>query len=394
MVTLPLLSNGQLSNGFTSANQGGPRKSPTSIRDVIDSLRTSTQPHVAGSAGNAVGSRAGSASGSRGRGASSTGYVAGSASNPVGAKAQTMPYTPEQSTDGETDGGEDRLSQMRSAADAKGDVGEGAGEAGQGASEANRVSTTSDPFMAMFERYSDENLGGMGLGEFLQTDGSQEDRDMWREFTSDPLISRFYSDAIDEAGGFDSWYDQMTGVTLDDIMADPSLQYAHFGGSDDTVHAIHDYAAASGWVPDVSGDGVDSANLRNLFYNDPSLAATVMDYMFAMNALNNQENVTDTFSLDEMSNLLALDQMEYGYGDNYTYSGHSVPDDGEQFLSVDPEFWLESAEKGWSSVPGYGLSNRGATGLMRERYGAGFARRPGVDDAYAAYRQQQGGDQQ
>lgn len=305
-----------------------------------------------------------------------------------------MPYMPERSTDGETDDGTDYLSQMRSAADAKSDIGEGADEAGQEASEANRISTVSDPFMALFERYSDENLGGMGLGEFLQTDGSQEDRDMWREFTSDPMISRFYSDAIDDAGGFDSWYDQMTSVTLKDIMADPSLQYAHFGGSDDTVHAIHDYAAASGWVPAVSGDGVDSANLRNLFYNDPSLSATVMDYMFAMNTLNNQEGATDVFSLDEMNNLLALDQMEYGYGDDYTYDDHGVPDAGEQFLAVDPEFWLESAEKGWSSVPGYGLSNSGATGLMRERYGTGFARRPGVDDAYAAYRQQQGGDQQ
>jgi len=301
-----------------------------------------------------------------------------------------MPHTPEQSTDGDAD----RLSQMRSAADAKGDVGEGTGETGQEASEANRVYTVSDPFMAMFERYSDDNLGGMGLGEFLQTDGSQEDRDMWRAFTSDPTMGRYYSDAIDEAGGFDQWYDQMTGVTIDDIMADPSLQYAYFGGSDDTVHSIHDWASQQGWVPDVSGSGTDSANLTYLFESDPSLAANVMDYMFAMNALNNQESATDVFSVDEMNNLLALDGLEYGYGDDYAYGDHSVPDEGEQFLAVDPEFWTESLEKGWSSVPGYGLSNRGAAGLMRERYDTGYMRRPGVDDAYAAYAQQQGGDQQ
>ena len=299
--------------------------------------------------------------------------------------AQTMSAT---SNDG------DYLSQMRSAADAKGGAGEAADEAAREAAEAERITTTSDPFMVLYENYADKNLNGMGLGEFLATDGSQEDRDMWRAFTEDPLISRYYSDAIDQAGGFDNWYNQMTGVSFDDIMADPNLQYGYFGGSDDTVHAIHDYAAASGWVPDVSGDGVDSANLRNLFYSDPALATTVMDYMFAMNALNNQEDVTDVFSLDEMNKLLELDQMEYGYGDGYTYGDHSVPDEGEQILAVDPEFWMESAEKGWSSVPGYGLSNRGATGLMRERYHTGFARRPGVDDAYAAYAQQQGGEQQ
>lgn len=372
MAALPLMSNGQMSNTFARpATKGGSGARATSIRDVIRNLSSSA--HVAGSAGNQVGSKG------------------SNAVRPTSTKARTEPMQTKR--DNVTAPHGDHLSEMRAAADDK-TAEQGAEAEAEAGAARERVDTVSDPFMAMFERYSADNLDNMGLGEFLQTDGSQKDRDMWREFTSDPMISRFYSDAIDDAGGFDSWYDQMTGVTLDDIMADPNLQYAHFGGSDDTVHAIHDYAAASGWVPAVSGDGVDSANLRNLFYSDPSLAATVMDYMFAMNALNNQENVTDTFSLNEMNNLLALDQMEYGYGDDYTYSGHSVPDDGEQFLSVDPEFWVESTEKGWSSVPGYGLSNRGATGLMRERYDAGFARRPGVDDAYAAYRQQQGGDQQ
>lgn len=259
--------------------------------------------------------------------------------------------------------------------------------------EHKQVKTVSDPFMALYERYADEHLGGMGLGEFLATDGSREDRDMWRAFTEDPLINRYYADAIDQAGGFDNWYDQKTGATLKDIMADPGMQYDYFGGSDDTVHSIHDWAAQQGWTPDVSGSGIDSANLAYLFESDPSLAAGVMDYMFAMNALNNQESATDVFSIDEMNNLLALDGLEFGYGDDYTYGDHSVPDEGEQFLAVDPEFWAESLEKGWSSVPGYGLSNRGAAGLMRKRYDTGYMRRPGVDDAYAALAQQQGGDQ-
>ena len=372
---MPLMSNGQLSNTFArQAPKNGSGARATSIRDVIRSL--SSNASLAGSASNQDGSK-----------------VSGAA-RPTSAKALTKPAQTKQNESQAPS--EDYLSKMRAAADDKtveqGAEGQGAGSESDGARE--RVNTVNDPFMAMFERYSADNLDNMSLGDFLQTDGSQADRDMWREFTSDPMMGRFYSDAIDDAGGFDSWYDQMTGDTIEDIMADPNLQYAHFGGSDDTVHAIHDWAAQQRWIPDVSGSGVDSANLEYLFENDPSLAATVMDYMFGMNALNNQENVTDVFSLGEMNDLLALDQMEYGYGDDYAYGDHSVPEAGEQFLAVDPEFWLESAEKGWSSVPGYGLSNRGATGLMREKYDAGYARRPGVDDAYAAYSQQQGGDQQ
>lgn len=375
MAALPLMSNGQMSNAFARpAAGGGSGARATSIRDVIRNLSSSA--YVAGSASNKVGS---SGSGT---------------ARPASTKARTEPMQAKQSK--RPAPSEDRLSEMRAAADDKtaeqGTEGQAAeAEAGDAR---GRVGTASDPFMAMFERYSADNLDNMSLGDFLQTDGSQEDRDMWRAFTSDPMMGRYYSDAIDEAGGFDQWYDQMTGVTIDDIMADPSLQYAHFGGSDDTVHSIHDWASQQGWVPDVSGSGADSANLAYLFESDPSLAANVMDYMFAMNALNNQESATDVFSIDEMNNLLALDGLQYGYGDDYTYGDHSVPDEGEQFLAVDPEFWAESLEKGWSSVPGYGLSNRGAAGLMRERYDTGYMRRPGVDDAYAAYAQQQGGDQQ
>ena len=282
---------------------------------------------------------------------------------------------------------------MRSAAEAKKGDGDEADETGEAAG-TNRVDTADDMFAMLFDGYSNKNLGGMSLGEFLNTDGSQERRDMWRAFTEDPLGQLYYGDEIEQAGGFDNWYDQKTGVTFKDIMADPELQRKYFGGSDKTVHAIHQFAVENGWIPAVLSDAIGSTDLTWLFESDPSLSATVMDYMFAMNALNDQDDVTDVFSLNEMNNLLALDGLEFGYGDGYTYGDHSVPEEGEQFLAVDPEFWIESMQKGWSSVPGYGLSNRGAAGLMRKRYDTGFARRPGVDDAYASYAQQQGGDQQ
>lgn len=369
------MNNGQMSNTFVrQAPKAGSGARKTGIRDVIRNL--SSNAYLTGSADNQVGSRG------------------SNSARPTSTKARTEPMQTKQSK-GQASS-EDYLSKMRAAADDKtgrqGADGQGS-EAGSDDAR-NRVTTESDPFMSMFERYSADNLDGMSLGDFLETDGSQEDRDMWRAFTSDPTMGRFYSDAINSAGGFDPWYDQMTSVTLDDIMADPNLQYDHFGGSYDTVHSIHDWASQQGWGPDVSGNFADSESLEYLFESDPSLAAAVMDYMFAMNALNNQEDATDVFSLDEMNGLLALDGLEYGYGDDYTYGDHSVPDEGEQFLAVDPEFWAESLEKGWSSVPGYGLSNRGAAGLMRKRYDAGYARRPGVDDAWSAYSQQQGGDKQ
>lgn len=373
MAILPLMSSGQLSNTF--AQQGSKAGSGTrtpNLRDVIRNLTSSA--YVAGSAGNQVGSK-GSA-----------------AVRPKSTKASTE--APQTRSDRSQEPSEDYLSKMRAAADDKTAdqkaEGQKADDATGGGYE--RVNTANDPFMAMFERYSADNLDNMSLGDFLQTDGSQEDRDMWRTFTSDPLMSRFYSDAIEGAGGFDQWYDQMTGVTIDDIMADPNLQYSYFGGSDDTVHSIHDWASQQGWVPDVAGSGADTEQLFELFYSDPALAADVMDYMYGMNAMNTQDDVTSRFSLDEMSGLIDLDQMGYGYGDDYTYGDHSRPEAGTQIMQVDPEFWLESAEKGWSSVPGYGLPVRGATGLMRDVYGTGYMIRPEVAQAYESYAQQQGGE--
>lgn len=374
MAALPLMSNGQLSNTFARQGAGSVSGGRTpNLRDVIRNLTSSA--HVVGSAGNQVGSEG------------------SDAVRPRSTKARTEP--PQTRPNGSQEPSEDHLSKMRAAADDKeaGQESDGQEIGGGSGSSRRRVNTANDPFMAMFERYSADNLDNMSLGDFLQTDGSQEDRDAWRAFTSDPLMRRFYSDAIEGAGGFDPWYDQMTGVTIDDIMADPNLQYSHFGGSDDTVHSIHDWASQRGWVPDVSGSGADTEQLFELFYGDPALAADVMDYMYGMNAMNTQDDVTDRFSLDEMSGLIDLDQMGYGYGGDYVYGDHSRPEAGTQITQVDPEFWLESAEKGWSSVPGYGLPVRGATGLMRDVYGTGYMVRPEVAQAYESYAQQQGGEQ-
>lgn len=347
---MPLLSNGQLSQGRASAPAGASNALQT-LRQRLSQMR---QP-VAGSAQNEVGARrASSATHPTTR---SNAYVAGSAGNEVGARGRSQ-----------DEGGRDYLSEMRSAAR---DKGESQDERTAESKAAGEVRTPDDRFYADFERYSDANLGGMSLADFLDT-STDEDRDLWRAFTDDKTMGRYYQDQISDYGGFDAWYDAMTGDTIDDLMSDPAVAYRHAGGSADTVRALYDYAAQLGFVPEVGGDSVESNQLRALYESDPTLARDTMMYQYLMYGLNNQDDFTDRFSINDVNDMSGLDQMYFGFGDDFYTDHRGLPEEGETFMVVDPDFYVSSAEKGWSSADGYGLPESGLTGLVYDRYGAGY----------------------
>lgn len=345
---MPLLSNGTLTQG------GGASNALQTLRQRLSQVR---QP-VAGSAQNEVGARrTGSATHPTAR---SSAHVAESAGNEVGARARN------QRTEGR-----DYLAETRSAAADKDRSQEQKQKKQEKEQEANEVRTPDDMFYSDFERYSDANLGGMSLADFLDT-STDEDRDLWRTFVEDDTMGRYYEDQISQYGGFDPWYDTMTGHTIDDIMSDPEMAYLHAGGSSDTVNALYDYAAQLGFVPEVGGDSVESQQLASLYASDPALARDTMIYQYLMYGLNNEDDFTDRFSINDVNDMSGLDQMYFGFGDDFYTDHRGLPEEGEAFMIVDPDFYVSSAEKGWSSADGYGLPASGLTGLVYDRYGAGY----------------------
>lgn len=350
---MPLLSNGQPSQGRASV--------PAGASNALQSLRQRLSQSLAESGLANAAQRQVSArrqnDGDTHPSARSNAHVAGSAGNEAGARSRSQ---------GERD--RDYLAETRSAAADKNKPHEEQAVEDQAAKE---IRTPDDAFYSDFERYSDANLGGMSLADFLDT-STAEDRDLWRAFTQDANMSRYYKDRIEDYGGFDAWYDAMTGDTIDDLMSDPSVAYRHAGGSSDTVNALYDYAAQLGFVPEVDGDSVESQQLRSLYESDPALARDTMMYQYLMYGLNNEDDFTDRFSINDVNDMAALDQMYFGFGDDFYTDHRGLPEEGETFMVVDPDFYVSSAESGWSSADGYGLPDSGLTGLVYDRYGAGY----------------------
>lgn len=353
---MPMLSNGQLTQGGNAVRRGA-----SSMGNALQALRQRLGQMTAGSAQNEVGARRTQSQGTR-RSARPKAYVAGSAGNEVGARGDRVQRAQE---------GRDYLSETRRAAAAKDESQEQQEQKAEQEQKAKQVRTPDDRFYSDFEAYADANLGGMSLADFLDT-STAEDRDLWRAFVEDDTMGRYYEDQLAQYGGFDPWYDAMTGDTFDDLMADPSKAYMHAGGSFDTVNSIYDYAAQLGFVPEVSGDSVESAQLRSLYESDPALARDTMIYQYLMYGLNNEDDFTDRFSINDVNDMSGLDQMYFGFGDDFHTDHRGLPEEGETFMAVDPDFYVSSAEQGWSSADGYGLPDSGLTGLVYDRYGAGY----------------------
>lgn len=345
---MPLLSNGTQTQG------GGASNALQALAQRLSQARRS----AAGSSRGEAGSRG--ASSATHQTARSSAHDAATAGSEAGTRARRQ-----------MGDGRDYLSETRSAAADKAKSKEEQGQAQGQEREVGRNLTMDDRFYSDFEAYSDANLGGMSLADFLDT-STDEDRDLWRAFVEDDTMGRYYEDQLAQYGGFDPWYDTMTAHTIDDIMADPEVAYLHAGGSSDTVGALYDYAAQLGFVPEVAGDSAESQQLAAIYASDPALARDTMIYQYLMYGLNNEDDFADRFSINDVNDMSGLDQMYFGFGDGFYTDHRGLPDEGETFMVVDPSFYASSAERGWSSADGYGLPASGLTGLVYDRYGAGY----------------------
>lgn len=254
----------------------------------------------------------------------------------------------------------------------------------------NTITDAEDMFLADFNTYSKNNLGGMGLYDFLEVDpNSQEDYDMWEAFWNDPAMGRYYGEQKQEYGDFDAYWNAMMANTIDDIMADPDLQRQYFNNTGgDSMLQIFQGVANAGFIPEISGDQWQQDELEDLYMNDRDLSALTMMYQYGMNGVLDEDSgldlETDPLAIAKLNDYLQLGNMQFGYGDGYDTKVGKVPEYTES-LYVDPSAYQRSVDEGLSSVPGYGLPDIGIRALMNERYGTGYQLRPGVEDLYSQY---------
>ena len=254
----------------------------------------------------------------------------------------------------------------------------------------NIITDADDMFLADFNAYSRDNLGGMGLYDFLVVDpNSQEDRDMWQAFWDDPTMGRYYGEQKQQYGDFDAYWDAMTANTIDDVMASNELQRQYFNNTGgDSMLQIFQGAANEGFIPEISGDQWRQEDMENMYASDADLAALTMMYQYGMNgALDDESGLdleTDPLAVAKLNDYLQLGNMQFGAGDGYDTKVGDLPE-YESVDYVDPAAYDRSVEKGLASVPGYGLPDIGIRAIMNDRYGVGYQLRPGVDDLYSSY---------
>lgn len=254
------------------------------------------------------------------------------------------------------------------------------------------ASVSPDDFYADFQQYSNDNLDGMGLYDFMVTDGSDDDREAWRAMTSDPVMGQYYSDLIEEAGGFDPWYDAAVSDTLDDLLeGGQGVMERHIGRDDDAVQAIFDELAYQGYIPAVEGDENQVAGIQDALAQDYQAAADLMAYNYALNILGNAynsgEGLGDSLTLDEVNALMDYGNMMYGYGDGFSTAVDMPEGEFQEVSRIDPETWEASIADELTSRPGYGLANAGyARALVNALYGgAGYQEQDGVRNLWDLY---------
>lgn len=249
----------------------------------------------------------------------------------------------------------------------------------------------------IFERYSKENLDGMGIYDFVVVDPySSEDRQMWRDWVYSEEAADFYKDTLAEYGNdFDAYFDAMTGLKLTDVLADPEAILDYLP-SNEWIGNFLDEVAYRGYIPDIGGDEGQQAKIESFLDSNPYAAALQMRYMYGHNlaaSLANdilagemtQEEAQDILSLDEYNYLMELGNARFGYGDEY--SGEIRDHDGSEFemiTKIDPNAYEESQEKHYTSYPGTGLADFGDTRVLAKiLYGddIGWMDNPNVDSS-------------
>lgn len=270
---------------------------------------------------------------------------------------------------------------------------------GKGDEEQVTYEGNSDNFLPDFNAYSDANLGGMGITDFMVVDPySDEDREMWRAMTEDDVMGKYYTDILGEYDNdFDAFYNDMIGLTLSEMLANDQYMIDRMGAGE-VSHSILNDLAAMDMTPYVVGTDAEIQAIANQMGEDPAMVGDIMYYIYGQNVAGSlarevaegnisREEATDILSLGEYNDSQAYGNMQYGYGDEYRTPGTEF--DAENF---EPDFnlyaddWYEGISKKYTSQPGWGNPQLGnSRAIAYDLYGAGYTPQEGVEDAWLQY---------
>lgn len=258
----------------------------------------------------------------------------------------------------------------------------------------------SDNFLPDFNTYSDANLDGMSVTDFLIVDPySDEDREMWRAMTEDEVMGKYYTDILAEYDNdFDAFYNDMIGITLSEMLASERYMRERLGAGDVTREILNDFAS---WdmTPQVIGTDEEIKAIANQLGTDYSAVGDIMWYIYGQNLAGSlakdvaegnisHEEALDILSLAEYNDSQAFGNMEYGYGDEYTIT----PSTEFDALNFEPDFnlyaddWYEGIKKKYTSKPGWGNPQLGnSRSIAYDFYGAKGREKEGVDEAWMEY---------
>lgn len=258
----------------------------------------------------------------------------------------------------------------------------------------------SDNFLPDFNAYSDANLDGMGVTDFMIVDPySDEDREMWRAMTEDEVMGKYYTDILGEYDNdFDAFYNDMIGLTLSEMLASDRYMMERAGAGDVTREILNDFAS---WdmTPQVIGTDEEIMSIAKQLGTDRSAVGDIMWYIYGQNLAGSlakdvadgnisHEEALDILSLAEYNDSQAFGNMEYGYGDDYTVTP-GTEFDAENF---EPDFnlyaddWYEGIKNKYTSKPGWGNPQLGnSRAIAYDFYGAKGREKEGVDEAWMEY---------
>ena len=236
-----------------------------------------------------------------------------------------------------------------------------------------------------FQKYSDDNLGGQSAYDFMtidpETESVEDEMGKWRAMLSDPVMSGYFANAVEEAGGIDQFLAPSYDTSWEDLMnADIGTQNDFIGTNDGIIQDAFGGLATAGYIPAVSGTGQDSDDMIAMLASDPELAANTMIYNYTGDTIRaNPSAALSNLTDEEAANLFGLiDSSEYGYGDDYSIDGNDVDIDGMTF-ELDPNAFMDTY--GQSDIQsGMGLPWYGAPELLYQTYGMGRKAPEGTEE--------------
>lgn len=265
--------------------------------------------------------------------------------------------------------------------------------------EATTYSGNADNFMPDFNTYSENNLDGMGITDFMIVDPySDEDREMWRAMTEDDVMGKYYEDILsDYDNDFDAFYNDMIGVTLSEMLADDQEMMNRLGSGEVTREILGDFADMD-MTPYVVGTDDQISEIAGKMTTDRSMVADIMYYIYGQNLAGalakevadgniTNEEAADILSLSEYNDSQSYGNMVYGYGDDYNMSANDFNvDEFSPDFNLYADDWYKGIENRYTSAPGWGSPKLGdSRDLAYELYGAGYTERDGVEDAWNEY---------